>query len=76
MPAPGMAGKKPLECHPSALEGAILADSLKSIGATGRRKPALSPKERRYSPLVKADNANENYGKEFFDNGICYLEFG
>lgn len=59
MPAPGMAGKEALEGEPAAFEWAMLFDGFQPIGAAGGREAALGAKERRYSPLVKADDGGE-----------------
>ena len=59
MLTPRVAGTEALESHPPTFEGAILFYCFQPIRATGGRKAALSPKERRYSALVKAYDGYE-----------------
>ncbi len=61
MPAPGVAGEESLEGEPATFKRAVLFDGFEPIGTTGGGKAALGAKERRYSPLVKADNGGEQY---------------
>jgi hypothetical protein len=62
---PWMAGHETLKCHPASFKWAIFFNRLHTISAAGRRVAALHSQERRYSPLIKADNAYEYYGKDF-----------
>jgi hypothetical protein len=59
MLAPGMAGEKAFECQPATFKGTIFFYGFESVGAAGGCEAALGPKERRYSPLVEADDCNE-----------------
>lgn len=71
MPSPGMAGAEAAEGEPATLEGAVLADSLEAVGAAGGGKAAFGPEKRRYGTLVKADDADEQYGEQFFHSGVA-----
>jgi len=71
MAAPGMAGAEAAEGEPATLERAVLADGLEAIGAAGGGKPAFGPEKRGYGTLVKADDANEQYGEQFFHSGVA-----
>lgn len=63
--APGMAGGNTFEGHFTTFPRTIFADSFQSVSTTGRRIAAFGAKKRRDSTLVKADEANEQYGKKF-----------
>ena len=54
-----MAGEESLEGEPATFKRAVLFDGFEPIGTTGGGKAALGAKERRYSPLVKADDSGE-----------------
>lgn len=57
--SPWVAGTKPLKCHPSAFEGAVLLYSFQSVGTAGRCKAAPRPQKGGNSSLIEADNTSE-----------------
>lgn len=59
MPAPWMARQDAADCHAATFERAVFFNSFEAVGATGGCEPTLSAEEGGYSPLVKADNADE-----------------
>jgi hypothetical protein len=69
---PRVAGKESLKSQPATFEGAILLYGFQPVGAASGGKPALGAKEWGYSPLVKADNDNEQGRKETLSH-VCYV---
>lgn len=78
MLAPRMARQETFKSHPSTLEWPILSDGFQAVCTACGRIPALGPKERRYSALVKAYYAYEYVGEDFTHLilGIWSLRFG